>query len=143
MITGYTLISLKASVMGYLGYKRVADTFKVSRLSDKWRSATNSKRAQGRGGFGGIASLEKKRHFRAAEAKPDGHAEHSNGYGMVFNKSAVQSGRRASQEYRQRSRSRSPRRRDRYRERTPTDADQSRSNASRNHGRDHGDYSRR
>ncbi|KEF57096.1 peptidylprolyl isomerase [Exophiala aquamarina CBS 119918] len=41
----------------------------VSKLSDTWRDATNSKRAKNSGGFGGIASLEKKRHYLHREQK--------------------------------------------------------------------------
>ncbi|OJJ48096.1 hypothetical protein ASPZODRAFT_1514984 [Penicilliopsis zonata CBS 506.65] len=55
----------------------------VSKLSDSWRNATISKRAAQRGGFGGVASLEKKRQYRASDnarrAKDDD-------YGMVFDK---------------------------------------------------------
>ncbi|KAG9231422.1 putative peptidyl-prolyl cis-trans isomerase-like 4, partial [Amylocarpus encephaloides] len=39
----------------------------VSKLSDTWRTATNSKRRQGGGGFGGVSGLEKKRHYKAAD----------------------------------------------------------------------------
>ncbi|KAL8681338.1 MAG: hypothetical protein Q9186_002547 [Xanthomendoza sp. 1 TL-2023] len=44
----------------------------VSRLSDNWRTATNSKRANQSGGFGGVANLEKKRQYRAV--KPDNYS---------------------------------------------------------------------
>ncbi|EHK99944.1 putative Peptidyl-prolyl cis-trans isomerase-like 4 [Glarea lozoyensis 74030] len=40
----------------------------VSKLSDSWRTATNSKRRQGGGGFGGVSGLEKKRQYKAAES---------------------------------------------------------------------------
>lgn len=36
----------------------------VSKLSGEWRDVTNQKRRGGGGGFGGIESLEKKRHYR-------------------------------------------------------------------------------
>ncbi|KAI9835412.1 MAG: Peptidyl-prolyl cis-trans isomerase cyp6 [Sarea resinae] len=39
----------------------------VSKLSETWRTATNSKRAKHGGGFGGLSNLEKKRQYRAAE----------------------------------------------------------------------------
>ncbi|MCJ1257151.1 Peptidyl-prolyl cis-trans isomerase cyp6 [Lignoscripta atroalba] len=80
----------------------------VSKLSDTWRTATNSKRAGKIGGFGGISSLEKKRQYRAA----DSGGIRSNGYGMVFDKDDI---RRRDQDgshkipARYGSRSRSPR----------------------------------
>lgn len=115
----------------------------VSRLSDKWRNATNSKRAQSGGGFGGISTLEKKRQFRAAETKADDERKRSNGYGMVFDKDAIQQGgdRVPDQKPRKHSRSRSPRRHDRYRERTPPTHDRGRRDRSRDYDRD--DYDRR
>ncbi|KAH6712847.1 putative peptidyl-prolyl cis-trans isomerase-like 4, partial [Leptodontidium sp. MPI-SDFR-AT-0119] len=36
----------------------------VSKLSDTWRTATNSKRRHGGGGFGGVSGLEKKRQYK-------------------------------------------------------------------------------
>ena len=39
----------------------------VSKLSDVWRTATNSKRKQGGGGFGGISGLEKKSQYRVGD----------------------------------------------------------------------------
>ncbi|MCJ1353039.1 MAG: Peptidyl-prolyl cis-trans isomerase cyp6 [Icmadophila ericetorum] len=81
----------------------------VSKLSDSWRTATNSKRAQGRGGFGGISGLEKKRQYRAGEYS----ARQSQGYGMVFNKDDIRRGRVANSSDQRSpqhdSRSRSPR----------------------------------
>ncbi|KAK2744873.1 Peptidyl-prolyl cis-trans isomerase cyp6 [Onygenales sp. PD_40] len=78
----------------------------VSKLSDSWRNATNSKRAGQRGGFGGISGLEKKRQYRASDAP------RRDGYGMVFDKDEMR--RRGDAEpskaSRGRSRSRSPRR---------------------------------
>ncbi|MCJ1272826.1 Peptidyl-prolyl cis-trans isomerase cyp6 [Puttea exsequens] len=112
----------------------------VSRLSDKWRTATNSKRAQSRGGFGGIASLEKKRQFRAADPKADDERQRSNGYGMVFDKRSVnhdpEQGPDPDRAARKYSRSRSPRRNDRYRERTPPQDHRRRRSRSRNRRRD-------
>nr|KMM69438.1 PPIL4 protein [Coccidioides posadasii RMSCC 3488] len=85
----------------------------VSKLSDSWRSATNAKRAGQRGGFGGISSLEKKRHYRAADA-PRQHDR----YGMVFDKEDIRTGSASRESYqpssRHRSRSRSPSRRYRH-----------------------------
>ncbi|KAK2763612.1 Peptidyl-prolyl cis-trans isomerase cyp6 [Emmonsiellopsis sp. PD_33] len=86
----------------------------VSKLSDSWRNATNSKRAGQRGGFGGISGLEKKRQYRASDAP------RRDGYGMVFDKDEMR--RRGDAEpskaSRGRSRSRSPRR-PRHRSRSP------------------------
>ena len=45
----------------------------VSKLSDSWRDATNNKRRNQAGGFGGIASLEKKRQYRAEDVERDRH----------------------------------------------------------------------
>ncbi|KAI9817272.1 MAG: Peptidyl-prolyl cis-trans isomerase cyp6 [Pycnora praestabilis] len=82
----------------------------VSKLSDTWRTATNSKRAGQGGGFGGISNLEKKRQYRAMD--------HTGGrpgrYGMVFDKDDIRRGQDVDDVYvpprRERSRSRSPRR---------------------------------
>ena len=52
----------------------------VSRLSETWRSATNTKRKRQTGGFGGISSLEKKQHYRAENWEKE-----RGDYGMVFN----------------------------------------------------------
>ncbi|KPI41284.1 Peptidyl-prolyl cis-trans isomerase-like 4 [Cyphellophora attinorum] len=41
----------------------------VSKISNLWRDATNSKRARNKGGFGGIDSLQKKSHYREGEGK--------------------------------------------------------------------------
>jgi len=71
----------------------------VSKLSDVWRDATNSKRANQSGGFGGIASLEKKRHYREQTgANRDGRD-----YRMVFDKDDIRRKRDARH-----SRSQSP-----------------------------------
>ncbi|KAI9682166.1 MAG: Peptidyl-prolyl cis-trans isomerase cyp6 [Caeruleum heppii] len=82
----------------------------VSKLSDSWRTATNSKRAKHGGGFGGISGLEKKRHYKAM----DSHGGDSRGYGMVFDRDEVRRRHNRygdSQSYgRRRSRSPSPRR---------------------------------
>ncbi|KAI9825037.1 MAG: UDP-N-acetylglucosamine pyrophosphorylase [Phylliscum demangeonii] len=52
----------------------------VSKLSDTWRTSTNAKRAQQKGGFGGISSLEKKRQYKAG----DHPRTSARGYNMVF-----------------------------------------------------------
>lgn len=94
----------------------------VSRLSDTWRNATNSKRAKQGGGFGGVSNLEKKRQYRAAESKDEGRRRRSNGYDMIFDNDEIRHGRdrapdRDPRLY-YRSRSRSPKRRDAYSERS-------------------------
>lgn len=78
----------------------------VSKLSDTWRDATNSKRKRHVGGFGGIASLEKKSHYR----DEDTYERNGGHYRMVFDKNDER--RRAApnpEGKSQRSRSRSPR----------------------------------
>ncbi|KIX07691.1 peptidyl-prolyl cis-trans isomerase-like 4 [Rhinocladiella mackenziei CBS 650.93] len=88
----------------------------VSKLSDTWRNATNSKRARQSGGFGGIASLEKRRHYR----EQDGQSRGDRDYRMVFDKEDIQrtrDSRRADEPRRPRSRSWSPR----YERRHPRD----------------------
>ena len=81
----------------------------VSKLSDTWRDATNSKRARHSGGFGGIESLEKKRHYREQEGRGSG----GRGYRMVFDKDDIRRDRnsppRSKEPRRSRSRSQSPR----------------------------------
>ncbi|KIV82541.1 peptidyl-prolyl cis-trans isomerase-like 4 [Exophiala sideris] len=57
----------------------------VSKLSDVWRNSTNNKRARHSGGFGGIADLEKKRHYR----DQDGGGRNGRGYRMVFDKDDI------------------------------------------------------
>ncbi|EAW10902.1 PPIL4 family peptidylprolyl isomerase [Aspergillus clavatus NRRL 1] len=98
----------------------------VSKLSESWRNATISKRSGQRGGFGGVAELEKKRQYRATD-----NARQRDDYGMVFDKGGPkrrpasrepqysQSPERGSR--RDRRPSRSPRRdshRNRYRDRS-------------------------
>ena len=87
--------------------------FKVSKLSDSWRNATITKRGGQRGGFGGVADLERKRQYRATE---NARQEDDSRYGMVFDREEMR--RRPTRE---RSHSPSPRRgsyRGRYRERS-------------------------
>ncbi|KAJ9616373.1 Peptidyl-prolyl cis-trans isomerase-like 4 [Cladophialophora chaetospira] len=101
----------------------------VSKLSDTWRDATNSKRKQHAGGFGGIASLEKKRHYRDEET----YERNGRGYRMVFDKADDRrKATTAPEKDPRRSRSRSPRYdkydsrrdRDRYDARDRRDAQQ-------------------
>lgn len=96
---------------------------KVSRLSETWRNATNSKRAKKGGGFGGVSNLEKKRQYRAAESKDEDRRRRSNGYDMIFDKDEIRHGRDRAPNRDPRpfyhSRSRSPKRRDAYNERLP------------------------
>ncbi|KAJ9208286.1 hypothetical protein DTO021D3_1013 [Paecilomyces variotii] len=88
----------------------------VSKLSESWRNATNSKRAGQRGGFGGISGLEKKRQYRVSD-------EHrrKDDYGMVFDREEMRRRPDERESYkpsrRDRSRSRSPRRRGGYNDR--------------------------
>lgn len=51
----------------------------VSKLSDSWRTATNSKRRHGGGGFGGVSGLEKKRQYKVEE-----YGGRRDRYGMVY-----------------------------------------------------------
>ncbi|KAA8645573.1 PPIL4 family peptidylprolyl isomerase [Aspergillus tanneri] len=86
----------------------------VSKLSDSWRNATVSKRSGQRGGFGGVASLEKKRQYRT----PDNHHQRPDDYAMVFGKRDT----KRQSIPRERSNSRSPQRssrRDRESSRSP------------------------
>ena len=102
----------------------------VSKLSDSWREATNSKRSQKRGGFGGISGLEKKRQYKAAydDEFSMGHSRGKKGYRMVFDKDEVRRrhdegrDRYEKDAERMRSRSRSPsREKDDYRDRRDRD----------------------
>lgn len=99
----------------------------VSKLSDTWRDATNSKRRTQGGGFGGVDSLQRKSHYRGEEDRSTG-----KGYRMVFNKEDIKSSDQKARP-RERSRSRSPkidRRSDSYR------SDDRRNPASRQRERD-------
>jgi peptidyl-prolyl cis-trans isomerase-like 4 len=95
----------------------------VSRLADAWRDTTSSKTARKKGGFGGIAGLEAKRHYR------DGDGAYGRGhYDYVFDKDgkrrAVRDGadrerspaRREQSPRRERSRPRRERENDRHRD---------------------------
>ncbi|RAQ49870.1 peptidylprolyl isomerase [Aspergillus flavus] len=120
----------------------------VSKLSESWRNATISKRNGQRGGFGGVASLEKKRQYRAS----DNAREKENDYTLVFDKGDKAPRRRSYSRSPQRSSnrdrraSRSPRRdsyRDPYRRR-PGDRSHSRSPARGEYrDKDRGRYNHR
>jgi peptidyl-prolyl cis-trans isomerase-like 4 len=81
----------------------------VSKLSDTWRTATNSKRRNGGGGFGGVSGLEKKRQYKS-ETEGRGR-ERRDRYGMIIDEEELR--RRHEREgkmggERDRERSRSP-----------------------------------
>jgi peptidyl-prolyl cis-trans isomerase-like 4 len=78
----------------------------VSKLSNEWRSTTNSKTARSRGGFGGIEGLEKRRQYRASDTGRDRGSK----YDYVFDQDERR--HRDSRYKRYRSRSRSPKRRE-------------------------------
>lgn len=81
----------------------------VSKLSNDWRSTTNSKTARSRGGFGGIDSLEKRRQYRGG----DSGRRRGDDYDYVFDREErKRRDERESNSGRRRSRTRSPRRRD-------------------------------
>ncbi|KAL8653903.1 MAG: hypothetical protein Q9226_003644 [Calogaya cf. arnoldii] len=103
----------------------------VSRLSDTWRTATNSKRANQSGGFGGVANLEKKRQYRAMDPDGNRRSRKSTSYDMVHDKNDLRNGRDRNLDNnepssRHRSRSRSPRRRDHREDRPPPRRDEGR-----------------
>jgi peptidyl-prolyl cis-trans isomerase-like 4 len=86
----------------------------VSKLSDTWRTATNSKRRQGGGGFGGVSGLEKKRQYKVA----DYGGSRRDRYGMVYDEDELRKRHEREEKYdsekRERSRSRSPREKRRH-----------------------------
>ncbi|KAI9735413.1 MAG: Peptidyl-prolyl cis-trans isomerase cyp6 [Claussenomyces sp. TS43310] len=81
----------------------------VSKLSDTWRTATNSKRRMGGGGFGGVSGLEKKSQYKVANYG----GGRKDRYGMVYDEDELRKKhereRRHDSERRERTRSRSPR----------------------------------
>jgi len=85
----------------------------VSRLSDTWRTATNSKRRMGGGGFGGVSGLEKKRQYKAQSDEWE-RRERRDRYGMVYDEEELRRKHEKQGKYdsekRERSRSRSPQR---------------------------------
>ncbi|KAI4106006.1 MAG: hypothetical protein L6R37_002467 [Teloschistes peruensis] len=105
-------------------------------------------RAKQAGGFGGVASLEKKRQYRAMDAEKDRRRKDSSGYDLVLDKDDLQMGGRGESDYRQdprrssRSRSRSPPRRDHRKDRRSLERDgQRRRQRSRDrHPRDRDRY---
>ncbi|THV45210.1 hypothetical protein BGAL_0516g00040 [Botrytis galanthina] len=80
----------------------------VSKLSDTWRTATNSKRRQGGGGFGGVSGLEKKRQYRNAEYSSGPRRDR---YGMVIDEDELRERheREGKPDESRRERSKSPR----------------------------------
>ncbi|KAL8671492.1 MAG: hypothetical protein Q9168_004006 [Polycauliona sp. 1 TL-2023] len=122
----------------------------VSRLSDTWRTATNSKRANQSGGFGGVANLEKKRQYRAVNPDGNSRSRKSTGYDMVYDKSDLRGGRHQHSDNqtgpRYRSRSRSPVRRHHRDDHPPQRRDErrprqrSRESRPRDYGRDRKPY---
>ncbi|KAI4851735.1 cyclophilin-like protein [Aureobasidium sp. EXF-8845] len=86
----------------------------VSRLADAWRDTTNSKTARKKGGFGGIAGLEAKRHYREGE-RYGGRDSRGERYDYVFDKDGKRIDDGKDDRHRERSPARSPRRdRDRH-----------------------------
>ncbi|TVY83741.1 Peptidyl-prolyl cis-trans isomerase-like [Lachnellula suecica] len=83
----------------------------VSKLSDTWRTATNSKRRHGGGGFGGVSGLEKKRQYKNADYSSGPRRDR---YGMVYDEDEMRKRHEREGQYdsskRERSRSRSPQR---------------------------------
>lgn len=83
----------------------------VSKLSDSWRTATNSKRRTTGGGFGGVSGLEKKRQYKGED-----YGGRRDRYGMVYDEDELRKRHEREGKYesekresRSRSRSRSPR----------------------------------
>jgi peptidyl-prolyl cis-trans isomerase-like 4 len=80
----------------------------VSKLSDSWRTSTNSKRRHGGGGFGGVSGLEKKRQYKAAEYG----GVRRDRYGMVYDEDELRKRHEREGKYdsdkKEKSRSRSP-----------------------------------
>ncbi|POS88007.1 Cyclophilin-like protein [Erysiphe pulchra] len=54
----------------------------VSKISDSWRSATNSKRRAQAGGFGGVSGLEKKRQYKSDKERRG--RDRKDKYGMII-----------------------------------------------------------
>lgn len=134
MTIGYTLTSRKVQVSIAILRELIHTdiTEQVSKLSDSWRTATNSKRAMRGGGFGGISSLEKKRHYKAL----DRHSAQARGYDMVFDEDEVRRRHKRS-DYRSRSpRSRSPDRSRREDHKRYDRGSQNRKDVDRDHHRD-------
>ncbi len=87
----------------------------VSKLSDTWRTATNSRRRMGSGGFGGVSTLEKKRQYKAEDESRG--RERRDRYGMVYDEDEMRKRHerdaRVGGEEREKDRSRSPPRKER------------------------------
>jgi peptidyl-prolyl cis-trans isomerase-like 4 len=94
----------------------------VSKLSDTWRTATNSKRRQAEGGFGGVSGLEKKRQYKVED-----YGGRRDRYGMVHDESELRRRHEREGKYssekreRSRTRSRSPQEKKGYYEREERD----------------------
>jgi peptidyl-prolyl cis-trans isomerase-like 4 len=117
----------------------------VSKLSNDWRSNTNSKTARSRGGFGGIESLEKRRQYRAFDGGRD--RDRDDKYNYVFDKDRRHEDRRDDrrQEKQHKSRSRSPpkhERRERDRDQYERDHHRHHDKRSRHRSRDRYDDER-
>ncbi|KAK5095909.1 Peptidyl-prolyl cis-trans isomerase-like 4 [Exophiala xenobiotica] len=64
----------------------------VSKLSDTWRDSTNAKRKKQGGGFGGIDSLQRKRHYRGEEDRGHEAGRQNTNDGEIALKSATVTG---------------------------------------------------
>ncbi|EPQ61769.1 Bgt-2381 [Blumeria graminis f. sp. tritici] len=86
----------------------------VSKLSDNWRSVTNSKRKSRGGGFGGVSGLEKKRQYKSGVERKG--REKKDRYGMIIDEEEMRKwherGSKEAGSRRESSRSRSPQARD-------------------------------
>lgn len=124
----------------------------VSKLSDTWRDSTNKKRSHGRGGWGGVDSLEAKRQYRGDYES----GSRRDRYGYVVDEDELRKRREQAaatgaqggsrdkspvrRDRRSRSRSRSPPRR--QRDRYARDDDRRRDDGYRNRDRDRGHLDR-
>lgn len=82
----------------------------MSKLSDSWRTSTNTKRAKHGGGFGGVDSLEKKRHYKAQDHGSSRQDRHRYVYDEEELRKRHERDEKYSSEKREHSRSRSPQR---------------------------------
>ncbi|KAI6250132.1 Peptidyl-prolyl cis-trans isomerase-like 4 [Erysiphe necator] len=83
----------------------------VSKISDSWRSATNSKRRARAGGFGGVSGLEKKRQYKSDKERRG--RDRKDKYGMIIDEEEMRKRHEREEkenvERRYRDRSSSPR----------------------------------
>lgn len=108
----------------------------VSKLADSWRDTTTSKTARRKGGFGGVAGLEKRTQYRDGGGRDSRRGDR---YGYVFDKNdhRQENAGRHGRNDRPQSRSRSPRRdRDDRRDRSRDRHQGSRRNRSGDRHRD-------